>query len=68
MFDEPCGDNDDMNCTLDDAGVNFTCGATAPAITGNSKPLEYLTTLNNLSAKWNLDFKEWLTLTMEMVV
>lgn len=50
LFDEPCGDNDDMNCTLDDAGVNFTCGVTAPSITGTVKPFGYLTTLNNLPA------------------
>ena len=50
LFDEPCGDNDDINCTLDDAGVDFTCGATAPSITGTIKPYGYLTDLNNLSA------------------
>ena len=50
LFDEPCGDNDDINCTLDDAGVNFTCGATAPSITGVVKPRGYLTNLNNLPA------------------
>ena len=50
LFDEPCGDNDDMSCTLDDAGVNFTCGVTAPSITGTVKPFGYLTTLNNLPA------------------
>jgi subtilisin-like proprotein convertase family protein len=50
LFEEPCGDNDDINCTVDDAGVNFTCGAIAPSITGTVKPLEYLTNLNNLPA------------------
>lgn len=50
LFDEPCGDNDDINCTLDDAGANFTCGATAPSITGTVKPFGYLTELNNLPA------------------
>lgn len=50
LFDEPCGDNDNISCTLDDAGINFTCGATAPSITGTVKPFGYLTTLNNLPA------------------
>jgi subtilisin-like proprotein convertase family protein len=50
LFEEPCGDNDNINCTVDDAGVNFTCGATAPSIIGTVKPLEYLTNLNNLPA------------------
>lgn len=50
LFDEPCGDNDDINCTLDDAGVNFTCGGIAPSITGTVKPAGYLTDLNNLPA------------------
>lgn len=50
LFEEPCGDNDDINCTLDDAGINYTCGSTAPSITGIVKPLDYLTNLNNLSA------------------
>ena len=56
LFDEPCGDNDDINCTLDDAGINFTCGATAPSIIGNVKPIDYLANLNNLPADgiWTL--------------
>lgn len=56
LFDEPCGDNDDINCTLDDAGTNFTCGATAPSIIGNVKPIDYLANLNNLPADgiWTL--------------
>ena len=50
LFDEPCGDNDDIICTLDDAGVNFTCGTGIPSITGTVKPVGYLTNLNNLPA------------------
>ncbi|MQP25044.1 S8 family serine peptidase [Flavobacterium sp. LMO8] len=50
LFDEPCGDNDDVNCTLDDEGVPFTCGSSAPSITGTVKPTGYLTDLNNLPA------------------
>lgn len=56
LFKEPCGDNDDINCTLDDAGTVFTCGATAPSITGTVKPFDYLSNVNSLMADgvWTL--------------
>ena len=47
LFQEPCGDNDDINCTLDDAGSLLTCGSTVPSITGTVKPFENLSDLNN---------------------
>lgn len=47
LFQEPCGDNDDINCTLDDSGSLLTCGATAPSITGTVKPFGNLSDLNN---------------------
>ena len=47
LFQEPCGDNDDINCTVDDAGVAFTCGATSPSIFGIVRPFENLSSLNN---------------------
>lgn len=50
LFSEPCGDNDDIACTLDDAGVVFTCGTTAPSISGTVKPFENLSNFNSLSA------------------
>ncbi|WP_320816055.1 S8 family serine peptidase [Flavobacterium sp.] len=50
LFSEPCGDNDDIACTLDDAGVAFTCGAGVPSITGIVKPFENLSNFNSLSA------------------
>ncbi|NHN26953.1 S8 family serine peptidase [Flavobacterium jejuense] len=50
LFDQPCGDNDDINCTLDDLGGNFICDPIAPAISGVVKPLENLSTLNGLNA------------------
>ncbi|MEQ3661214.1 MAG: subtilisin-like proprotein convertase family protein [Flavobacterium sp.] len=50
LFNEPCGDNDDIACTLDDAGVAFTCGAGTPSITGTVKPFENLSNFNSLSA------------------
>ena len=56
LFQEPCGDNDDINCIVDDNGVPFTCGAIAPSITGNVKPLDRLSDLNNKIADgvWTL--------------
>lgn len=56
LFNEPCGDNDDINCVLDDSGVAFTCGATAPSIIGTVKPYENLSNLNNMIADgtWTL--------------
>jgi subtilisin-like proprotein convertase family protein len=50
LFSEPCGDNDDIACTLDDAGVAFTCGTTVPSITGTVKPFENLSNFNSLLA------------------
>ena len=50
LFNEPCGDNDDIACTLDDAGVAFTCGAGVPSITGTVKPFENLSNFNSLPA------------------
>ncbi len=50
LFSEPCGENEDIACTLDDAGVVFTCGASAPSITGTVKPFENLSNFNSLPA------------------
>ena len=50
LFEEPCGNNDDINCTLDDTGVQFICSASVPAITGTVKPEEPLSSLNGLNA------------------
>ena len=50
LFDQPCGNNDDINCTLDDDGVNFICSSAVPAITGVVKPEEALSSLNGLIA------------------
>ncbi|WP_130733322.1 S8 family serine peptidase [Flavobacterium sp. J27] len=51
LFDQPCGDNDDINCTIDDSGVNFVCNASAPAISGVVKPQDSLNTLNGLNSQ-----------------
>ena len=50
LFNEPCGDNDGINCVLDDSGFPFTCGATTPSITGTVKPYENLSNFNNMIA------------------
>lgn len=56
LFQEPCGDNDNIICTLDDSGSDFTCNFFPPAISGTVKPLEPLSTFNQLSADgiWTL--------------
>ncbi|MDI1256901.1 MAG: S8 family serine peptidase [Flavobacterium sp.] len=55
LFQEPCGDNDNMNCTVSDNGVPFTC-APDPGISGVVLPLEPLSSFNNLPAAgvWTL--------------
>ena len=50
LFDQPCGNNDDINCTLDDDGIDFICSSAVPAITGVVKPEEALSSLNGLIA------------------
>lgn len=50
LFNQPCGDNDDINCTVDDSGINFTCASSPPAISGVVKPFENLSNFNGLIA------------------
>lgn len=56
LFEEPCGDNDNISATLSDAGIPFTCGSMAPSISGTVRPLEPLSNFNNLPADgvWTL--------------
>lgn len=56
LFEEPCGDNDNIVATLSDAGTTFTCNATIPGISGTVKPLDALSNFNNLPAdgEWTL--------------
>jgi len=49
LFQEACGDNDDIDCTLDDSGNDPQCSG-APSITGNIAPFESLSSLNTLPA------------------
>lgn len=50
LFSQPCGNGDDINCTLDDSGMDLTCNQSAPTITGIVRPYETLSELNGLSA------------------
>lgn len=49
LFQEACGDNDDIDCTLDDSGSDPQCSGT-PSISGNIAPFESLSSLNTLPA------------------
>lgn len=50
LLEEPCGSQDDINATLDDAGGPLTCG-TSPAISGTIQPKQALSALNSLQAQ-----------------
>lgn len=56
LLDQPCGDNDNVNCTMDDSGLAVACGTTVPALTGSVIPSQTLTALNGLIADgtWTL--------------
>lgn len=56
LFEEPCGDNQNITATLSDAGTTFTCSAASPAISGTVKPLDPLSNFYNLPAdgEWTL--------------
>ena len=49
LLQEPCGDNDNINCVMDDDGTAPACAGT-PSITGNIAPLNSLSSLNTLLA------------------
>jgi subtilisin-like proprotein convertase family protein len=50
LFSEPCGDNQDINCTMDDSGNVITCNPATPGISGFVIPNQALSTLNNKAA------------------
>lgn len=56
LFEEPCGDNDNIIATLSDSGTAFACGTASPSISGTVKPFEALSSFNNLPADgvWTL--------------
>lgn len=50
LFNEPCGDNDDILCSVNDAGSNITCSSSSPSISGTVKPFQSLSSISNLIA------------------
>jgi subtilisin-like proprotein convertase family protein len=56
LLKEPCGDNDNINCTLDDSGTTPACSGN-PSISGSIAPFESLSSLNTLPANgvWTLN-------------
>ncbi len=55
LLQEPCGDNDNINCTMDDDGLAPACAGN-PAISGPIAPFDSLSALNSLPAdgEWTL--------------
>ncbi|MCW1147083.1 reprolysin-like metallopeptidase [Flavobacterium lacisediminis] len=53
---EPCGDNDNMNVTVDDSGSAVICGTGNPALSGVVVPTQALSTFNgqNSAGTWTL--------------
>jgi subtilisin-like proprotein convertase family protein len=49
LLKEPCGDNDNINCTMDDGGGVPLCSGN-PSISGNIAPFDQLSSLNTLPA------------------
>jgi subtilisin-like proprotein convertase family protein len=49
LLDIPCGDNQNINCTMDDDGGTPSC-AGIPAVTGSIAPVDALSALNTLPA------------------
>ncbi|MGL2965329.1 S8 family serine peptidase [Flavobacterium sp. XGLA_31] len=55
LLKEPCGDNDNINCTMDDSGDAPACSGN-PSISGLIAPFDSLSALNTLPADgvWTL--------------
>ncbi|UGS23597.1 S8 family serine peptidase [Flavobacterium channae] len=55
LLNQPCGDNDDINCRFVDSGTDPACTG-VPAISGDIAPLDPLSNLNGLAADgvWTL--------------
>jgi subtilisin-like proprotein convertase family protein len=53
---EPCGDNDNMNVTIDDSGSTVACGTGNPALTGVVRSSQALSAFNgqNSAGTWTL--------------
>lgn len=50
LLQEPCGDSQGIDCTIDDAGSNVVCTAQVPALTGTVDSFEQLSFFNNKPA------------------
>jgi subtilisin-like proprotein convertase family protein len=59
LLSEPCGDDDNINCTMDDSGTTPACSS-MPAITGLIAPVTELSSLNSLPADgvWTLKIND----------
>ncbi|WP_169630215.1 S8 family serine peptidase [Flavobacterium humi] len=59
LFEEACGDNDNINCVVDDEGSAPACSGN-PAISGNVTPSQPLSSLNGLVADgiWTLHVED----------
>ena len=55
LLKEPCGNNTNINCTMDDSGIAPACSGD-PAISGHIAPFDSLSSLNTLPAdgEWTL--------------
>ena len=60
LLNEPCGEFQNIDCTLDDSGTALTCTNNGPAITGFVLPYESLSSLNNRNANgvWTIYVKD----------
>jgi len=56
LFDQPCGESEDIDVSLSDMGSVLTCANFIPAISGTVAPNQPLSNFNNLPADgiWNL--------------
>jgi len=50
LFSEPCGENQGINCTLDDSGATVNCASAVPSVTGTVRPFAPLSSFNNKPA------------------
>lgn len=50
LLSEPCGENQNIACTMDDSGSALICGGGMPSITGFVIPYESLSVFNNKPA------------------
>ncbi len=60
LLKEVCGNNDDINCVIDDSGLSPACTSAIPALTGSVMPSEALSDLNGLVADgvWTLHVED----------